>query len=98
MRISSETEHEVPLNHALLSCANYKESYMNCTVVTLPGKCTRYVASVAEGRQMRDLFMQEFGCKKKDVAIEPATILTSKPDLIALLNEMLATIDAHGKD
>jgi len=71
---------------------------MNCTTVTLPGKCMRYVASVAEGRQMREIFIQEFGCKKKDVLIEPANILTGKPDLIALLNELLVQIDAHGKE
>lgn len=86
----------VPLNPALLSATT--GAIMNCTVVTLPGKCQRYVASTAEGRQMREIFMQEFGVKKKDVKIEPCQILTSKPDLIAFLNEMLATIDAHGQE
>ena len=37
--------------------------------------------------------MQEFGVKKKEVMIEPATILTSKPDLIAFLNALLTRID-----
>jgi hypothetical protein len=58
----------------------------------------RYVASTAEGRQMREIFMQEFGVKKKEVLIQPCQILTSKPDLIAFLNEMLVQIDAHGKE
>ena len=66
---------------------------MNCTKVTLPGRCERYCASTAEGRAYREIFMQEFGVKKKEVMIEPATILTSKPDLIAFLNSLLTHID-----
>ena len=68
---------------------------MQCNVVTLPGKCKRYVASTAEGRVMRELFIQEFNCKKKDVTIEPAVIPTQKADLLLFVNEMLTRIDAE---
>jgi hypothetical protein len=35
--------------------------------------------------------------KKKDVKIEPAQILTGKPDLIAFLNALLVRIDMEVK-
>ena len=71
---------------------------MNLTKVTLPGKCARYCASMAEGRAYRVAFMEEFGVPKKKVLVEPATVSTQKADLIQFLNDMLATIDAAGKE
>jgi hypothetical protein len=76
--------------------SKHKEHRMNCTKVTLKGKCERFCASTAEGRLMRDAIMQEFNCKKKEVLVEPCQILTSKPDLIFFLNELMTRIDAAG--
>ena len=73
-----------------------QESEMNLWVVSLPGKCKRFVASQADGREMRDLFMQEYSVKKKDVALDPIQVPTSKPELLQFLNEAYAEIDAAG--
>lgn len=70
---------------------------MNLTKVTLPGRCSRYCGSMAEGREYRLAFIQEFGVPKKQVLVEPAVVPTQKLDLIAFLNDMLATIDAAGE-
>ena len=67
---------------------------MNCTYVELKGKCRRYVASTAEGRAMRQLIMDEYGVKKKEVQIYPCTIPTNKVDLLHWANELLTEIDA----
>ena len=85
----------VPNNHAPTS-ASTEGVPVNCQLVSLDGKCDRYVASVAEGRVMRELMMEEFKVPKKAVTITPETIPTNKEDLIAFVNELLVRIDAHG--
>ena len=70
---------------------------MNLVKVTLPGKCERYCGSMAEGREYRLIMMNEFQVPKKSILVEPATILTSKPDLIGFLNGLLTRIDATPK-
>ena len=69
---------------------------MNLWICKLPGKCTRFVASQADGREMRELFMQEYSVKKKDVALEPVQVPTHKDELLQFLNEAYAEIDAAG--
>ena len=75
---------------------NEEGEIMNLWQVSLPGKCRRFVASQADGREMRELFLQEYGVKKKDVIVEPVSVPTKKEDLIAYLNEAYASIDAAG--
>lgn len=70
---------------------------MNLTKVTLPGRCSRYCGSMAEGREYRLAFMEEFQVPKKAVLVEPATVPTNKLDLIAFLNQFLVEIDAHSE-
>jgi hypothetical protein len=71
---------------------------MNLWITKLPGKCTRFTASQAEGRIMRDAMIEDYGCKKKEVSIEPIDVPTKKPELIEFLNEAYATIDAAGAE
>jgi hypothetical protein len=75
---------------------NQEGAIMNCWLVSLPGRCRRFVASQADAREMRELFMQEYSVKKKEVVVEPADIPTKKDDLLAYMNEAYATIDAVG--
>lgn len=77
---------------------NQEGATLNLWICKLPGKCTRFVASQADGREMRDLFMQEYSVKKKDVALEPIQVPTSKSDLLEFLNRAYQTIDAAGVD
>ena len=52
---------------------------------------------MAEGREYRLAFMEEFQVPKKAVLVEPATVPTNKLDLIAFLNQFLVEIDAHSE-
>jgi hypothetical protein len=79
-----------------ISAPPSQETTMNLWICKLPGKCTRFVASQAAGREMRDLFMQEYSVKKKDVALEPIQVPTHKDELLQFLNEAYAQIDAAG--
>ena len=66
---------------------------MNAHVIILPGKCERYATSTAEARQYRELMMQEFGVKKKEITIQPINIPTQKVDLLEFINNLLTRIE-----
>ena len=69
---------------------------MNLWNIELKGKCKRYAASQAEARTLREAFITEFGCKKKDVIVEPCDVPTRKQELLEFLNIAYAQIDAAG--
>ena len=71
---------------------------MNAWVCSLPGKCRRFVASQADAREMRIIFMREYGVTKKEVIMEPCEIPTHKEDLLAYLNDAYSKIDAAGSN
>lgn len=66
---------------------------MQCQLVSLDGVCDRLVPSVADGRVMRDLMMEEYGVAKKAVTITPEEVPTNKVDLLDYINRVLARVD-----
>jgi len=66
---------------------------MQCQLVSLDGVCDRLVPSVADGRTMRDLMMEEYGVAKKAITITPEDIPTTKIDLLDYVNKILARVD-----
>jgi hypothetical protein len=66
---------------------------MQCQLVSLDGVCDRLVPSVADGRTMRDLMMEEYGVPKKAITITPEEVPTNKVDLLDYINKVLARVD-----
>ena len=75
---------------------------MRCYKVTVIGpetdiitglRATRYSATNAMAREMREALMEEFGVRKKDVEIEQMEVPTVKEDLLDFLNTMLSLLD-----
>jgi hemoglobin-like flavoprotein len=68
---------------------------MRCYLVTGPG-AKRYAATNADARATREALVEQLGCKKKDVEIEPTDVPVAKALLLEFINALCAETDATG--
>lgn len=69
---------------------------MRCYLVTVPG-VKRYASTNADSVSTRNEFVEELGCKKKDVEIKQVDIPTSKPELLEFINNLCKQLDDIGE-